>query len=137
MPALGALSPFECWTRLAAEYTALLAFCDDGDVHVMPINLGIQDQQVWFRTAEGTKLRAARDGARMAVSVQHHMDLDHGGWSVTVRGPATVEAEGPPVRGAPPVRPWVLDAREGQWVRVAVDTITGRELRLGVHTRAD
>ncbi len=129
MPTLRALPTSECWSRLGAAYTAVLAFCHDDDVHVMPVNLSVGDEQIWFRTNEGTKLRAARQGARMAVAVHQEAALEHGGWSVTARGPATVVVEGPPrAGGVPTVRPWALDAREGQWVHIAVDAITGREL---------
>lgn len=129
MPRLAALPAAECWRRLAREYTAVVAFCHEDDVHVMPVNIGVRDHQVWFRTAEGAKLRAARAGARMAVSVQHHVDLDHVGWSLTARGPARVEATGPTGIGAPSVRPWLLTARDGAWVCITVDAITGRRIR--------
>lgn len=128
VPTLDTLPIAECWARLRGEYTAVLAFCHEHDVHVMPVNVGTRDEQIWFRAAEGVKLRAARDGARMAVSVQHHVELDHGGWSVTARGHARVEEEGPPHGGVPTVRPWMLTARSGQWVCIDVDTITGRQL---------
>ncbi len=131
MPTLVELPPAECWTRLEAEYTALLAFAHDGDVHTMPVNVCVRDRQVWFRTLEGAKLRAARAGVRMAVAVERHDDLDHHGWSVCARGTARVESEGPPARGAATVRPWRRGAGDGAWVRVAVDTITGRQLVAG------
>lgn len=129
MPTLRALPTAVCWSRLGAAYTAVLGFCHEDDVHVMPVNLCVWNEQVWFRTNEGVKLRAAREGVRMAVAVHQEAALEHGGWSVTARGPVTVTADGPPrVSGARTVRPWALDAREGQWVRIAVDAITGREL---------
>lgn len=128
MPTLVELPSDECWRRLAAEYTALLSFAFEDDVHVVPVNLCVRDRDVWFRTAEGAKLRAARAGVRMAVAVERHDDLTHGGWSVSARGPAGVEQEGPPARDAPTVRPWRRAAGDGAWVRVAVDTITGRQL---------
>ncbi len=128
MPTLGTMEVEDCWARLRGEYTAVLAFCHEADVHVMPVNLCVRGEQVWFRAADGAKLRAARAGSRMAVSVSRHDDLDHGGWSVTARGPATVMADGPPDDGSPAVRPWVLEARDGRWIRVVVDTITGRQL---------
>lgn len=131
MPTLAALPVVECWTRLEAEYTAMLSFCHDGDTHAMPVNFCVRDRQLWFRAPEGVKLRAARSGARMALSVHRQDAIEHAGWSVTARGPATVEPEGPSSRGTPTVRPWALEARGGTWVRVAVDTITGRQLVLG------
>lgn len=131
MPALVELPPAECWTRLAAEYTVLVCFAHDGDVHAMPVNACVRDRQVWFRTTEGVKLRAARAGTRMAVVVERHDDLDHHGWSICARGVAEVDPDGPPARGGPIVRPWRRGARDGTWVRVAVDTITGRQLALG------
>lgn len=131
MPTLATLPVVECWTRLAGEYTAMLSFCHDGDVHAMPVNIVVRDRQVWFRAPEGAKLRAARGGTRMALAVHRQDAIDHAGWSVTARGRASVEEDGPPFDGGPPVRPWAMEARNGAWVHVAVDTITGRQLVLG------
>lgn len=131
MPRLVDLPPVECWTRLEATSTASVAFVDDQDVHVEPVNVCVRDREVWFRSTDGAKLRAARAGRRMAVAIGAHDDLGHTGWSVTARGPAALAPEGPPDEGRPTVRPWRRDAAQGAWVRVAVDTITGRELALG------
>ena len=131
MPSLVELPPAECWTRLAAEYTVLVCFVHDGDVHAMPVNACVRDRQVWFRTADGVKLRAAQAGSRMAIVVERYDDLVHHGWSVCARGAARVDEGGPPARDAPTVRPWRRGARDGTWVRVAVDTITGRQLDFG------
>lgn len=128
MPHLAELPPGECWARLEAEYTALLSFAHEHDVHAMPVNICIRDRQVWFRATEGVKLRAARAGVRMALTVEQHDDLTHGGWSVSARGTASTSDQGPPARGRPTVRPWRRGAQQGTWVHVAVDTITGREL---------
>ena len=128
MPSLAELTPAECWSRLGVEYTAIVAFTHEGDVHGLPVNVCVRDRQVWFRTTEGLKLRAAAAGVRMAVVVERHDEVEHGGWSVCARGPASVEPEGPPRRDAPVVRPWRRGARGGAWVRIAVDTITGRQL---------
>lgn len=131
MPRLAELSTAECWTRLAAEYTALVAFAHEGEVHVLPVNVCVRDHDVWFRAGDGVAQQAARSGARMAVAVERHDDLAHAGWSVAARGDAGVDADGPPAQGAPTVRPWRRGAQQGAWVRVAVDTITGRQLVLG------
>ncbi len=131
MPSLAELTPAECWTRLEAEYTALLSFAHEDDLHCLPVNVCVRDRQVWFRSAEGLKLRAARAGVRMAVAVERHDAIEHGGWSVSARGPASVEEEGPPPGRGPIVRPWRRGAAGGAWIRVAVDTITGRQLVAG------
>lgn len=131
MPTLAHLPASECWTRLAAAYTAVVSFAHEGEVHAMPVNCCVRDQAVWFRTASGVKLRAASSGARMAVTIHAHDELQHSGWSVSARGRASIRPEGPSGDGAPTVRPWLRDAGSGQWVRVDVDTITGRQLVLG------
>ena len=131
MPVLTELTVDECWARLQAEYTALVAFVHEDDVHVLPVNMSAHDRVIWFLTEAGTKLDAARAGVRMAVAVEWHDDVDHLGWSVTARGPSDVVPEGPGHEDRPVVRPWRRDAQRGQWVRIAVDTITGRQLALG------
>ena len=131
MPILTELTVDECWARLQAEYTALVAFVHDHEIHVQPVNISAHDSSVWFRTQAGTKLDAARAGVRMAVAVEWHDEVDHLGWSVAARGPSQVVPDGPSHEQGMVVRPWRRDAQEGQWVRIAVDTITGRQLALG------
>ena len=138
MPQLAPLPPVECWHRLEAASTAFAAFTFEGDVHVEPVNVCVRDRQVWFRATDGLRLRAARAGVRVAVAIGAHDDLEHRGWSVTARGAASVDPDGPPARGRPTVRPWRREAMQGAWVRVPVDTITGRELvpgGAGAHAR--
>lgn len=132
MPTLTEMPTAACWQHLAAAYTVTLCFAHDGDVHAMPMNALVQDGEVWVRTAGAVAHRAAEHGVRMAVTVGEHDRADHTGWSVTARGPATVDDDGPAADGAPPLRPWRGRARDdGVWVRIDVDTITGRRLGAG------
>lgn len=128
MPTLGVLPPETCWRRLCDAYTVMLSFAFEDDVHAMPVNVCVRGSQVWLRARDGVKLRAARAGVRMAVAVHDQDPLTHGGWSVTARGVAGVDEAGPPRTDQPVVRPWAADAREGTWVRIDVDRITGRAL---------
>lgn len=129
MPALAEMSATACWEHLAAAYTVTLCFAHDGDLHAMPMNTHVHDGAVWVRAASTVACRAAEDRQRMAVTVGEHDLIDHTGWSVTARGPAAVVPDGPPSEGDPPLRPWRAEAREGgTWIRIDIDTITGRRL---------
>ena len=46
MPRLVDLPPVECWTRLEAISTASVAFVDDQDVHVEPVNVCVREREV-------------------------------------------------------------------------------------------
>lgn len=129
MPTLATMSTAACWQQLAAAYTVTLCFAHDDDVHAMPMNALVRDGEVWVCTAGDAARRAAERGVRMAVTVGEHDLAEHSGWSVTARGPAGIAADGPSFGDARPMRPWRPEARDaGTWVRIDVDTITGRRL---------
>lgn len=136
MPTLSEMPTAACWQHLSAAYTVTLCFAHDGDVHAMPMNALVRDGEVWVRTAGEVARRAAEHGVRMAVTVGEHDRAEHTGWSVTARGPAAVADDGPRPGGDLPLRPWRREARdEGTWVRIDIDTITGRRLgAAGPHT---
>jgi hypothetical protein len=128
VPTLAEMPTAACWQHLAAAYTVTLCFAHDGDLHAMPMNASVVAGEVWVRASGKVARSAAEQGVRMAVTVGEHDLTEHTGWSVTARGPAAV-APGPPSEGAPPLRPWRPEARDrGTWVRISVDTITGRRL---------
>ena len=136
VPTLAEMPTAACWQHLAAAYTVTLCFAHDDDVHAMPMNAQVRDGEVWLRTSGRVARRAAVAGVRMAVTVGEHDRTEHPGWSVTARGPATVMDEGPAPGAGPSLRPWRPEARDtGTWIRISVDTITGRRLgAAGPHT---
>lgn len=118
----------EAVRRLRRAHLGVLAFCWDGEVHALPVNIGVDDGHVWFRAGGGTKQAAAAAGTRMAVHVHETVLVDHDGWSVTARGHAEVHGTGPADGLLPQVRPWAEESRDAPWVRIPLDRVDGRHL---------
>jgi nitroimidazol reductase NimA-like FMN-containing flavoprotein (pyridoxamine 5'-phosphate oxidase superfamily) len=81
-----------------ADARTLLATADVGRVGVtigalpaiFPVNFGLIDGCILFRTAPGSKLSAAASGAVVAFEVDDYDRADRSGWSVLVVGPSEV-----------------------------------------------
>jgi nitroimidazol reductase NimA-like FMN-containing flavoprotein (pyridoxamine 5'-phosphate oxidase superfamily) len=81
-----------------ADARALLATADVGRVGVtiaalpaiFPVNYGIVDDCIVFRTAPGSKLSAAASGAVVAFEVDDYDRAERSGWSVLVVGPSEI-----------------------------------------------
>ena len=77
----------ECLRLLGTQRVGRLAFLAGDQPMVLPVNYGVENGVVVFRTGEGAKLDGARTG-KVAFEVD---DLDRdgcGGWSVVVQGVA-------------------------------------------------
>jgi hypothetical protein len=122
------LSEQDCWTRLRSRDLGRIAVVVHGLPQVFPVNYGVAQGTVVFRTAPGAKL----DGAHLAAvcfQVDDWDDPTATGWSVMVQGfarqvrdsadPLWAEVQGLTVH---PAAPGVRTV----WVAVHVDRISGR-----------
>jgi nitroimidazol reductase NimA-like FMN-containing flavoprotein (pyridoxamine 5'-phosphate oxidase superfamily) len=121
------LSADECWRLLRTASVARLALCVEGQPEIFPVNIQVDHGTVVFRTAEGTKARAAIDEAPIAVEAD---GLDDGGtqaWSVVVKGTARTISTTRELLDTIdlPVHPWE-SGRKDRFVRVTPDGVTGR-----------
>ncbi len=121
------LSADECWRLLRTASVARLALCVEGRPEIFPVNIQVDHGTVVFRTAEGTKARAAIDEAPIAVEAD---GLDDGGtqaWSVVVKGTARTISTTRELLDTIdlPVHPWE-SGRKDRFVRVTPDGVTGR-----------
>jgi nitroimidazol reductase NimA-like FMN-containing flavoprotein (pyridoxamine 5'-phosphate oxidase superfamily) len=57
---------------------------------IFPVNYGVIDDTIVFRTAPGSKLAAALRGAVVAFEVDDYDHADRTGWSVLAIGPSEV-----------------------------------------------
>lgn len=60
---------------------------------IFPVNYLVVDGAIVFRTAPGTKMSAAMEGAVVAFEVDDYQLADRSGWSVLAVGPAEVVDE--------------------------------------------
>jgi nitroimidazol reductase NimA-like FMN-containing flavoprotein (pyridoxamine 5'-phosphate oxidase superfamily) len=120
----------ECRRLLARARFGRIGIVVDGRAVVLPVNYVFDEGFVIFRSSEGTKLDAALGAQVVAFEVDAVDVLYQGGWSVLAYGPAEV-VDGPDEierLANLPLRPWWPGARD-RWIRVRIDTITGRRLR--------
>jgi len=96
---------------------------------VFPVNYGLLDGTVVFRTGSGTKLDAAVHNAVVAFEVDDIDPLYHEGWSVLVVGLAD-EIRDPALLARAehlPVRPWAPGPRE-HVVAIRPEFVSGRRI---------
>ena len=128
-PRLGELSRDECLSLLGQSRLGRVGVSIDALPAIFPVFLTVADGAVVFRTVPGTKLKAAADGAIVAIEADDYDDTTGQGWSVLVRGVAhELASEG--LTGIARSRlttSWIDGAPE-HLVAVSADLVTGRRL---------
>lgn len=117
-----------CWRLLARAGFGRVGFVDmDDELVVLPVNAGVHDRRVIFRTAEGTSFARRGDGSMVAFEADHTDTVAEAGWSVIVRGrlwdvsDAPVPAEWHEFA----VHPWAPPPRD-RWMAIDPVRVTGR-----------
>lgn len=87
---LRVLSPEECLDRLRSAPLGRLAFVDDGVPVVLPVNHGLDDTVIVFRTTWGSKLLSVEESGLVAFEVDGIDEDRQTGWSVVAKGVATI-----------------------------------------------
>jgi uncharacterized protein len=120
----------ECLDLAASRPVGRVAFIQDGDVQILPVNHCVHESGVAFRTADGSKLGAAMDGAVVAFEVDDIDDEHHTGWSVLIKGRADLVTDETLVArlSATAARPWSDRVPRSNWVAIHPDTVTGRRI---------
>lgn len=126
---MGVLSHAECWDRLRAARVGRLAFVNQDDPVILPVNHAVDGDTIVFRTARGSKLLAGDAGLRVAFEIDGFDAERRSGWSVLVRGTAlTIEdAETAARLDRLGVWPWADLVDRPYWVRISVHSVTGRQ----------
>jgi uncharacterized protein len=95
---------------------------------VFPVNYAMCDGAIVFRTADGTKLRAALENTVVAFEIDAFDAFGHGGWSVLAVGMAT-ELSGHELAAARnlPLRPWA-DGDRDRYVCIRPEMVSGRRI---------
>ena len=117
-----------CWRLLARAAFGRVGFVDsDGEVVVLPVNAGVHDRRVIFRTAAATSLARRGDGSTVAFEADHTDHVAEAGWSVVVRGQLLDLTDGPiPAAGHDlAVHPWAPPPRD-RWMVIEPMRVTGR-----------
>src|SRR5262245_9300032 len=121
------LSQEECHERLAGASVGRVAFCTPQGPSIYPVNVGVVDGDVVFRTAPYTDLGTQVGGKQVALEVDEVDPADASGWSVVAYGEAVrVDDPGEVARLRRTLpEPWAPGQRS-LFVRVVVAQMTGR-----------
>ena len=84
------LSESDAMRLLAAGDVGRVGITVAGLPAIFPVNYGLVDGHIVFRTAPGSKLAAAARGAVIAFEVDDYDRADRSGWSVLAIGPSEV-----------------------------------------------
>ena len=127
---LAVLSFDECLDRLRRARVGRVAFVHNGEPLILPVNHDLDRETVVFRTAAGSKLAAAEAETPVAFEVDAFDVERRSGWSVVVRGSATVITDPEEITRLEPlgVWPWADAVDRPHWIRVRPSEITGREI---------
>ena len=127
-----ALDEDECFSLLAAGSLGRVAVSLGEIPAVFPVNYHAFNGDIYFFTAEGTKLAAATRKAQVAFEIDHFDAQYHHGWSVLAVG-VTAEVHEPLLRELAvhfPLQPWAPGSRS-HLVQIRPDFVSGRRITFG------
>lgn len=127
------LTPAECRELLSAGLVARAALCTPLGPHVVPVNYGVVDDCVVFRTSPSSVLGSHARGNIVALEIDHFDYERQHGWSVVVRGRAEAVTSDDELRHIQAVwepRAWASGQRNLH-LRVPWSEVTGRRLGAG------
>jgi len=128
------LEEAECLRLLAQGSIGRVAVSIGAVPAVFPVNYGVLDGAIVFRTGKGSKLDAAVRNAVVAFEIDEVDPLYHEGWSVLVVGIADEVRDRRMTEKAQrlPLEPWAPGPRH-HLVAIQPEFVSGRRI---VHTRA-
>jgi uncharacterized protein len=122
----------ECLRLLGNHMFGRLAFMDHVGVlpMIIPVNYMLVGDRITFRTGEGSKLGNALREEPVAFEVDGLDPADRTGWSVVVRGRATIVNDTVELASLWDARlqPWAPGTKP-HYVRIEARHITGRRIR--------
>lgn len=87
---LGIIDEPSCLRLLCQERIGRLGISVHSLPVILPVNYAVAGSTVLFRSEDGEKVRAARNGAVACFEVDRFDRMEHTGWSVTATGRLTV-----------------------------------------------
>jgi uncharacterized protein len=123
------LSPAQCHDLLLRSTVGRVAVTVAALPAIFPVNYGVLNGQIIFRTGEGTKLQAALEGAVVAFQVDHFDEPTASGWSVMAIGLAEemTDADELAAAEALDLLPFAAGDRS-HYVRIDPEFLSGRRI---------
>ena len=125
---LDALNEAECRALLATATFGRVGVTSGGLPVIFPVRYVFAGETITFRTAGGTKLRAAANGDVLAFEVDHFDPDTNVGWSVLVLGRAVVLTTEHEHDGLPSLDNAEAGEPCNHYVRLHCELVTGRRL---------
>jgi len=124
------LTSAECLELLASTPVGRIAFLHDGDVVILPINIGLWNRSIVFSTQPGSKLDTAVMARQVSVEVDEWNSTTHEGWSVLAKGTASTVTDADEIAELDDlsVTAWIRPDAPRSWVRMLPNEITGRRV---------
>jgi len=123
----------QCLALLRSRSLGRLAYIDAGTPTVVPVNHLVDGTVIVLRTFAGGKLDAALVDAPVAFQLDDHDPVRGSGWSVLVRGRASlVDDDERIARYDADLDSWAMEdvpSAAMTWIRILPDEISGRRLR--------
>ena len=129
-PHLNTLTREECLELLRGAVVGRIGYVADGMATIIPVNFALVHGDIVFCTAKGSTLSWLSMRGHVAFEADESRPAEHEGWSVLVRGVAreVTDPEELAVLRRGHLRSWLRSPHE-HWVRISIDTISGRALR--------
>jgi nitroimidazol reductase NimA-like FMN-containing flavoprotein (pyridoxamine 5'-phosphate oxidase superfamily) len=118
-----------CWWLIARTGFGRVAFVADGVPAVRPVNCGVLDRHVVFRTGADSVLGQMAANSPVAFEVDETDPAAKSGWSVIVTGQMSPVTDGDELSRLTEVElhPWAPGLRD-RWMKVTPTSVTGREV---------
>jgi nitroimidazol reductase NimA-like FMN-containing flavoprotein (pyridoxamine 5'-phosphate oxidase superfamily) len=137
---MDALDTDVCWRLISRTRFGRIGFVVDGNPGVLPVNCGVLNRQVVFRTGYNTTLGAMDDGSEVVFETDHTDEVAEAGWSVVIKGNITRVSDLDELARLAEfeLHPWAPGVKD-RWMKVVPTEVTGRvvsrhrRLPLGVH----
>jgi osmotically-inducible protein OsmY/nitroimidazol reductase NimA-like FMN-containing flavoprotein (pyridoxamine 5'-phosphate oxidase superfamily) len=119
------LDPVECFRLLGPRGIGRLAVQDQAGVDIFPVNYLIHENEVYYRSAPGTKMIRVTDAPQVAFEVDGH-DRRRA-WSVVIKGIAVrLDRDDEILASGIDVAPTAFPSEKLNYVRIRPQHITGR-----------
>jgi uncharacterized protein len=130
-----------CWRLIARTRFGRIGLVSGDEPAVLPVNCGVLDRQLVFRTDPDTTLGRLADGTTVAFEFDHTDVIAESGWSVLVRGAISVVDDPDELTRLAELdnlHPWAPGTKD-RYMKIVPSKITGRvisrhrDLPRGVH----
>jgi nitroimidazol reductase NimA-like FMN-containing flavoprotein (pyridoxamine 5'-phosphate oxidase superfamily) len=121
------LTDEQCWEFLEGNELGRLALVVAGRPDIFPVNYTVHDGEIYFKTAEGTKLASVMANHEVAFEIDGYIEETNEAWSVVLVGLARALNHDAEVDLAStlPLFPWNLDPKR-RYVVIEPTEMSGR-----------